>query len=186
MPFCSKCGKEVQDDQKFCKNCGTPLSEKVKAPQIKSESSQYASLGSRIVAGLIDYIIMLVIALVIFIITFGSAILSRNWGRFGFSLGWLAGIFGLQFLLWLVYFTYFEGNSGQTIGKRVAGIKVVKDNGSNCDYGSALIRTILRIIDRLPFLYLLGIILIAGTDKKQRLGDMLANTIVVNIQDAKR
>ncbi len=88
-------------------------------------------------------------------------------------------MFGSQFLLWLVYYTYFEGSSGQTLGKKVINIKVVKSDGSKCEYGSALIRTILRIIDNLPFLYILGIILIAATDKQQRLGDMLANTIVV-------
>jgi len=41
------------------------------------------------------------------------------------------------------------------------------------------VRSILRIIDSLPAIYILGIILIAATDKRQRLGDMLAKTIVV-------
>jgi uncharacterized RDD family membrane protein YckC len=82
-------------------------------------------------------------------------------------------------LLWVIYFTYFEGTSGQTIGKRFTQIRVVKENGSPCDFGSALIRNILRIVDEQPAVYILGIILIASTDKRQRLGDMLAKTIVV-------
>jgi uncharacterized RDD family membrane protein YckC len=41
------------------------------------------------------------------------------------------------------------------------------------------VRNLLRIIDHLPTLYILGIILIAATDKKQRLGDMLGKTLVV-------
>ncbi|MCW3975822.1 MAG: RDD family protein [Candidatus Bathyarchaeota archaeon] len=179
MTFCPKCGKEVKTDEKFCMNCGALL-EKSSTKLTKATTDQYASLGSRIVAGLIDYIIMLIVALFIFIIPFGGAIWSWSWGKPGFGFGMIGGIFGLQFLLWLAYFTYFEGSSGQTIGKKVANIKVVKVDFSKCDYGSAFVRTILRIIDRLPFLYILGFVLIAVTDKKQRLGDMLAKTIVVN------
>jgi len=100
----------------------------------------------------------------------------------GFRLGWLSGIFGIMgvmWLLWPIYFSYFEGTSGQTIGKKVTNIRVVKEDGSRCDFGSALVRNILRIVDHLPSLYILGIILVAATEKKQRLGDMLAKTIVV-------
>jgi len=60
-------------------------------------------------------------------------------------------------------------------------VKVVKEDGSPCDFGSALVRSILRIVDSLPAIYILGIILIAATEKKQRLGDMLAKTIVVKV-----
>ena len=101
-------------------------------------------------------------------------------GTFGSAwVGGILGILGVMWILWLIYFTYFEGTSGQTIGKSLIHIRVVKEDGSRCDPGSALVRNILRIVDHLPFLYLLGIILIAATDKKQRLGDMLAKTIVI-------
>jgi len=60
----------------------------------------------------------------------------------------------------------FEGTSGQTIGKKLTHVRVIKEDGSRCDFGSALVRNIL------------GIILIAVTEKKQRLGDMLAKTVV--------
>ena len=179
MTFCPKCGKEVKNDENFCMNCGTML-EQSSTELSEATADQYASLGSRIVAGLIDYIIILIIALFIFVIAFGGVVWSWSWGKLGFGFGMFGGIFGLQFILWLAYFTYFEGSSGQTIGKKVANIKVVKADFSKCDYGSAFVRTILRIIDRLPFLYIIGLILIAVTDKKQRFGDMLAKTIVVN------
>jgi uncharacterized RDD family membrane protein YckC len=100
----------------------------------------------------------------------------------GFGAAWLGGMFGilgLMWILWLIYFTYFEGTSGQTLGKRLTHIKVAKEDGSTCDIGSALVRNILRIVDHLPFLYILGIILIAATEKRQRLGDMLGRTIVI-------
>jgi uncharacterized RDD family membrane protein YckC len=138
-----------------------------------------ADLGSRIVAGLIDYIILGVIAVVLVFVGLAPLMAAPSWMMGGFGWGWFGGMFGVQFLLWLIYFTYFEGTSGQTIGKKFAHVKVIKENGSSCDIGSALVRSILRIIDSLPAIYILGIILIAATEKKQRLGDMLAKTIVV-------
>lgn len=57
----------------------------------------------------------------------------------------------------------------------------MKADGTPCDFGAALVRNLLRIIDSQPFIYIVGIILIAATDKHQRLGDMLAKTIVVKV-----
>jgi len=84
----------------------------------------------------------------------------------------------LNVLVWLLYFTYFEGTSGQTLGKKIMGIKVVKENGDQPSFMDALIRTILRIIDGIAF-YLVGFIVILVSEKKQRLCDMAAGTIVV-------
>jgi uncharacterized RDD family membrane protein YckC len=196
MPFCPKCGKETPADAKFCTNCGATLEPTPVPPPPASSGyappSPLADLvrGSRIVAGIVDYIIMFVLVIIIGIVV---GILSNSliapWGMTGPGMmrafgaaGWMTriwGTIGLMWLLWLVYFTYFEGTSGQTIGKKFTHIKVIKENGSKCDFGSALVRNILRIIDHLPFLYILGIILIVVTEKKQRLGDMLAKTIVV-------
>jgi len=47
------------------------------------------------------------------------------------------------------------------------------------DFARSLVRNILRIIDWLPFFYLIGFILIATNPKKQRIGDMAARSIVV-------
>ncbi len=83
-------------------------------------------------------------------------------------------------MLWLLYFSYFEGTTGQTFRKSMVGIKVVDQTTQRpIDMGRALIRNILRIIDWLPFFYRLGFILVAVEEKKKRLGDMAANTIVI-------
>ena len=198
MPYCPKCGKETTPDAKFCLNCGSSLgtvTPAAGAPVIAPTPSGWmppfplSDIGARIVAGLVDYIIIGIIGVVLFFVAFAPffAVRSSMWTTGGpmsvpfpmWGWGWFGGLFLLEFLLWLIYFTYFEGSSGQTIGKRLMHIKVVKENGAKCDYGSALVRNLLRIIDHLPTLYILGIILIAVTDKKQRLGDMLAKTIVV-------
>ena len=189
MPYCPKCGREVPADAKFCTNCGTTVGVTSPAPPPPPSSGYVppgplADLGSRIVAGIVDYIIVGVIAGILAIFALAPWIVSAPLMMGGFGAAWLGGMFGilgLMWILWLIYFTYFEGTSGQTVGKRLTHIKVVKEDGSTCDIGSALVRNLLRIIDHLPFLYILGIILIAATEKRQRLGDMLGRTIVIKL-----
>ena len=67
-----------------------------------------------------------------------------------------------------------------TVGKMAMGLRVVKAaDGSPISWGESIIRNLLRIVDALPFFYILGMILIAVTAKKQRVGDLAASTIVV-------
>ena len=85
-------------------------------------------------------------------------------------------------LLWivffLVYYVYMEGSRGQTIGKMLTRIKVVSEDGGKINMNQALIRNVLRIIDAIAF-YLVGAVLIWRSEKKQRLGDSVAKTIVI-------
>ncbi len=84
-------------------------------------------------------------------------------------------------VLWIFYGIIFETWRGQTIGKMLLGIIVVKESGEPCDFVAALLRNVFRIIDGL-FLYLIGFIVIALTEKRQRLGDRLAGTVVVKVK----
>ena len=85
----------------------------------------------------------------------------------------------LSFLaVYISYFIVLEGTVGATVGKLVYKIRVKTENGDACGIYKAFIRNILRIVDGLAF-YLVGAILMARSDKKQRLGDRVANTIVV-------
>jgi uncharacterized RDD family membrane protein YckC len=77
-----------------------------------------------------------------------------------------------------LYFSILE-SKGQTLGKRIIGIKVVHE-GESPGFWRALIRTLLRIVDMLPVFYLLGALLIFLTKKEQRLGDIIAGTTVVD------
>ncbi len=94
-------------------------------------------------------------------------------------LAWVGGL--ISALIWFFYFVLLEGAYGQTVGKMAVKIKVVKESGSKIDYADAVVRTILRIIDAIPYFlpYLLGAILIWTSDTKQRLGDRAAHTVVV-------
>ena len=88
----------------------------------------------------------------------------------------------IDVIIAFLYFTLLEGRNGQTVGKMVVKIKVVrKEDNSSISYGEAATRTILRIIDLIPFIapYLLAAVLIWSSEDKQRLGDRVAHTVVV-------
>jgi len=133
------------------------------------DTREYQGIGIRLVSLIIDNIIVGII-----IGAIGSGI--------GFGMmtqrmvPWWIGL--LYFVIYVGYFTLLEGSKGQTIGKMVTKIKVVREDGGQIDMNQALTRNILRIIDGL-FAYLIGAILIWRSDKKQRLGDNIAKTIVI-------
>ena len=92
--------------------------------------------------------------------------------------GYAVGVL-VSLAVFFVYFTLLEGRYGQTVGKMAVKIKVVREaDGSPINYEEAALRTILRLIDGL-LAYLVGAILIWSSDKKQRLGDRIAHTVVV-------
>ena len=78
----------------------------------------------------------------------------------------------------LLYYVLQESIFASTIGKRVLGLRVVGISGDPASMQEALIRNLLRLIDWLPLLYLVGALTIAVSNKKQRLGDIAAGTIV--------
>ena len=133
------------------------------------EGMAYQGIGIRFVSLLIDSIIIGIV--------FGAigAILGVGMMEHG-SVPWFWGLF--YFVFYIGYFTYLEGSKGQTVGKKITKIKVVSENGKPIDMNQAFIRNILRIIDGI-IVYLIGAILIWRSDKKQRLGDRVAKTVVV-------
>jgi len=82
-------------------------------------------------------------------------------------------------LLWVAYYAVLEGLFGQTIGKRLAGVRVTDPEGRPIGWQAAILRNLGRLLDALPFLYLLGGILTLSSQQHQRLGDRFARTIVV-------
>jgi uncharacterized RDD family membrane protein YckC len=84
----------------------------------------------------------------------------------------------LFFLVVMGYYIALESSMGATIGKKVMGLKVVADNGE-LTLGAVVIRTLMRIVDALPFLYLVGFLTMAIRSDHKRLGDMVAGTNVV-------
>ena len=138
-------------------------------------------LGPRAVAAAVDFLLATVVAVVPLVAVWAVWLL-------GFGGGFLsAAVLGLAaltaFVLWFAYFVYFEGKRGQTLGKRLMGVVVVREDGSPCGYGAAAVRTFTRLVDGIGVVpYLVGLIVVLVTDRNQRLGDLLAGTVVVRAE----
>ena len=68
---------------------------------------------------------------------------------------------------------------GQTVGKRIFGLRVIDAGGKRLELMQVLLRNILRLVDLLPGLYMLGGASLILTRRCQRLGDLVANTVVI-------
>jgi uncharacterized RDD family membrane protein YckC len=80
------------------------------------------------------------------------------------------------------YFSYMEGTYGQTVGKRLVGVVVVKTDGSRCDGRSAVVRTFGRLVDVLPFVYVVDGAAGYYLDRdRRRVSDVIADTLVVAV-----
>ncbi len=123
-----------------------------------------ASTGSRYVAQIIDQIIALCLAFFVAFI----------WDIIG-----LKGDFEVAIAI-IIYASYILFNdsmpNGQSIGKKILSIKVInKTSGQNCTLIEAFIRNITTVI---PILAVIDAVMIFGS-KKQRMGDKMANTLVI-------
>ena len=86
----------------------------------------------------------------------------------------------LFFLMFFYYIVFEAGKRGATPGKRMMGLRVVDTSGAPISYGQAFIRNMLRFADGMPFFsYGFGLLSTLLTQRFQRLGDLLANTVVV-------
>ena len=130
--------------------------------------------GRRILATIV-YGIVLGILFAVMSVLFGSS--SATGTSVHFSMGTFPTL-GF-FLLAMAYYIVLEGYLGQTPGKMLLGIKVVReDTGGVPGVRAAAIRSVLRIVDGL-FSYLVAFIAVLASSKNQRLGDMAAHTLVV-------
>jgi len=139
---------------------------------------RYNVTGTRIVAALIDMVV--IAALFVFMaLAWGDVGKTTTNGSTSYHMYLWNGPFLLFLLAGFAYFFLFEGLFAATLGKIVLGLRIVDVDGSACSWTAVFIRNILRFIDGLPILYLVGLISVAVTEKKQRLGDMAAHTLVV-------
>ncbi len=141
----------------------------VLTPEYVEFTFVHAGALSRFLALLIDTVIALA----------GAAALI---GGLSQALGELAT--PLAFVSWFLidwgYMIALEGLwSGQTIGKRALGLRVIQETGVRVGLTQSLLRNLLRPVDRLPIFYLVGGLAMLTTRHQQRLGDLLAGTIVV-------
>ncbi|OLZ41407.1 hypothetical protein A6E15_10580 [Natrinema saccharevitans] len=135
-------------------------------------------LGRRAVATVIDWLVIVLLALSV-----PAALVGIDSAR---SIGSDASL-GALTLLWVLlsppaYYVIGETAFGQTVGKSLLDLTVVRIDGSPCTFRHAVVRTAVHPLDFLPVCYLLGGIVAAATDYGQRLGDLAAGTTVVKLE----
>ena len=143
-----------------------------------------AGIGSRFVAVLLDHIIQFVAGIVelLLFVWIASYAPKGNEAPLNTAGKWFIGIvIFLNFCFFAGYFALFEAYwHGQTPGKRVMKLRVIKDSGRQITFFEALARNLMRVVDYLPGLYLVGVITMLCNKQNKRLGDMVAGTLVVH------
>jgi len=98
----------------------------------------------------------------------------------------LWGIFdpicGLFLFIIFAYLIIMEAYVSWTVGKRVLCMRVIDNSGNRIGLRKSIIRNLLRLVDGLPAVHILGVVLISSSEKGQRFGDRIAKTYVVNMQ----
>ena len=136
---------------------------------------EYVGVGLRAVATIIDTLLLIIFGYLIALATGGTT-------ATGFELE------GVPMLLWVVigvgYYIVLEAQAGATLGKRIVGLRVVRlEGGGPIGWQASVTRNLLRLVDGF-FFYLVGAIIVWSSDKKQRLGDKVAETVVIRARQA--
>jgi uncharacterized RDD family membrane protein YckC len=119
----------------------------------------------RVLAGVVDLGVVGAGALVIFLAAGGT----------------MTGLLGVVMVGWALFYYYAtESQGGQTVGKRLLGLRVERQGGGTPGEREIVMRTLLRVVDGIGF-YLVGLVTMMATgERRQRLGDMAAGTVVVD------
>jgi uncharacterized RDD family membrane protein YckC len=150
----------------------------------ESASMPFASLTRRALAQIVDFFVLGAPAIAGMLLLYPISDIEKMFGSPPFH---FLAVFGLMFgtLFWaivcLFVFSFLEGKWGVTLGKWVVGIRVLGADLRPCGFGRALVRNLLKFIDGF-FNFMIGILLVALTENWQRVGDMAARTVVVDVR----
>ena len=144
-----------------------------------------AGVGSRAVAAIVDGLIqgaiLLALGFVMTIVLRDADLVDRgttDTATLALIIAALINVF--IFLVLFFYYVFFEALwSGRTPGKQAAGLRVVDLAGRPPGFKVSAIRNLLRLVDFLPISYVVGIIAILASSRNQRVGDIVAGTLVV-------
>jgi uncharacterized RDD family membrane protein YckC len=154
---------------------------KIDTPEQIALELPLAGIGSRFLAIAIDTLIQIALYLLTGLIFL--LLLPEGFSIFTFlpkTLGPAIAIF-IGFAIYWGYFALFESIwKGQTPGKRVAGIRVIKESGRPINAFEAIGRNLMRAVDVMPGIYGVGLICMMLNQQSRRLGDFVAGTVVVH------
>lgn len=141
-----------------------------------------ASVGERILAYFVDLLIKIAYGIVIWLVFFYLFRIDRlfkdldNWSV-------MAIFFFLYFPIMIYSITLESIFEGQTIGKKISKIKVVKIDGYQAGFGDYLMRWFFRLIDITILNGIVALITVISSKQGQRLGDMVAGTAVITLKN---
>ena len=142
----------------------------IATPEGVEVSLTLAGVGSRFVSAIVDLTIQILLILALYVVF-----------RLSELGGYAAAVYTIfSFVVVFGYDVFFEVlASGRTLGKRWNGLRVVRAGGQPITLLPSMARNVLRLVDFLPFGYLVGIISVLWTRRNQRLGDLVAGTLVI-------
>ena len=154
---------------------------KIDTPEQIALELPLAGIGSRFLAIAIDTLIQIVLYLLTGLVFL--LLLPEGLSIFTFlpkTLGPALAIF-VGFAIYWGYFAVFEIIwRGQTPGKRIAGIRVIKHSGRPINAFEAIGRNLMRAVDGMPGVYGVGLVCMMLNKESRRLGDFVAGTVVVH------
>ncbi|MCC6453961.1 MAG: RDD family protein [Caldilineaceae bacterium] len=195
-PMDPKAGSQADRHARDHRTSHDQLSEEytIDTPENVSFGYEVAGIGSRFIAALVDHLILglLLVGLNIAIVVLLSS-LAGDTSSIEQSLeetpeDWVAGLlialYALfNFAIWWGYYLLFEWLwHGQTVGKRIAHIRVVRLDGAPVGFVPVAVRNLVRIVDFLPMGYGVGVVTMFCNRQARRLGDFAAGTLVVKDQ----
>ena len=131
-----------------------------------------AGAGNRGFAALLDFFVASLLTLGW--ITAWSILIEATGGVLIGVVAFTAVLFGWAYFILLEWLW-----NGQTLGKRVFGLRVINEDGSPARFVAVFVRNLVRVVDFLPGFYGFGLLCIVFTSRSQRLGDLAAGTFVV-------
>ena len=131
-----------------------------------------AGAGNRGFAALLDFVVAS--ALTFGWITAWSILVTATGGALIGVVLFTAVVFGWSYFIVLEWLW-----NGQTLGKRLFGLRVIIEDGSPARFIAVFVRNLVRVVDFLPGFYGLGLVCIVLSSRSQRLGDLAAGTYVV-------
>lgn len=154
---------------------------KIDTPEQIALELPLAGIGSRFLAIAIDTLIQILLYLLTGLVFL--LLLPEGLSIFTFlprTLGPALAIF-VGFAIYWGYFAVFEIIwRGQTPGKRIAGIRVIKHSGRPINAFEAIGRNLMRAVDGMPGVYGVGLVCMMLNKESRRLGDFVAGTVVVH------
>ncbi len=161
--FCTACGAHNAPDARFCQTCGRAMSPMQPIPASASIAAYvehpYGGFWIRVLAWIIDVVIVGLV--------FPLAMLSGT-HVIGFGLGFVGG--------WLYEALLTSSSLQATLGKMIMGLRVTDLQGQRIDFGRATVRHFAKYLS--TAILGIGYLMVAFTERKQGLHDLIAGTLV--------